>query len=342
MACAEPRLTALKVAHKGEIHRLRVDLQSFHFVDLQALVADTFTLAPPAFVIQYSDPEGDVLNVTSEAEYIEACRVFLSTADAVKSLRFTAVPRSQVAFQENVAEPILKAIEKLVETLKATMEKVKHEQWAQRAQTGVEQTGEAIKTGVGHTGEVFNRAAKDARESLEQTGEVLTRASFVARESLTAAGKTIQDIPFDKVLKETGDNLKLAAENIGSFANELVEEMRKLPVVTSGPIVPLTPMEPAVEQPMPTTTTAEPEWEQVDEQAATASVEEAPVVVAAEPEVVEVVATPVVSAEEQKWATQIAMIHDIIPGVDARQLIDRLEQCNGNVEVVVNALMEEM
>lgn len=326
MACAEPRLTALKIAHKGEIHRLRIDLQSFHFVDLQALVAETFMLAPAAFVVQYSDHEGDLLNVTSEAEYIEACRVFLSTADAVKSLRFTAVPRSQIAFQENVAEPILKAIEKLVETLKATMEKVKQEQWSQRAE---------------QTGEVLNRAATDARESLVHTGEVLTRASFVARESLTAAGKTIQEIPFDKVLKETGDNLKLAAENIGSFANELVEEMNKLPVVPWSPVVPMTPADVAVE-PTQSVAPTEAEWEQVDEQTTAPSVEEAPVVVVAEPEIVEVAVALVVSVEEQKWATQIAMIHDIIPGVDARQLIDRLEQCNGNVEVVVNALMEEM
>jgi len=337
-------LTAIKIAHKGEIHRLRVDLQSFHFADLQALVAETFALAPAAFVVQYNDPEGDVLNVTSQAEYIEACHVFLSTGDAVKSLRFTAVSRSQVAFQENVAEPILKAIEKLVETLKATMEKVKHEQWAQRAQSGVEQTGEAIKTGVEHTGDVLNRAAKDARESLEQTGEVLTRASLVARESLTAAGKSIQDIPFEKVLKETGDNLKLAAENIGSFANDLVEEMRNHPAVAVAPVTAApaaVPVETTVEQPAAPT---EAEWEQVDEQTSqtSPSVEEAPVVVVAEPEIVEVVAAPVVSAEEQKWSAQITMINDIIPGVEARQLVDRLEQCNGNVEVVVNALMEEM
>lgn len=339
MACAEPRLTALKIAHKGEIHRLRVDLHTFHFADLQALVAETFALAPTAFVVQYNDPEGDVLSVTSQAEYVEACRVFLSGGDAVKSLRFTAVSRSQVAFQENVAEPILKAIEKLVETLKTTMEKAKQEQWAQRAQSGVEHTGEAIKSGVGHTGEVLNRAAKDARESLEHTGEVLTRASLVARESLSAAGKSIQEIPFEKVLKETGENLKLAAESIGAFATELAEEVRKLPQVASPAApAPTTPVETPAQQPAPA---AEAEWEQV-EQAAPAPVEEAPVVVVAEPEVVEVVTAPAVSEGEQKWASQIAVIRDIIPSVNAHEIIDRLEQCNGNVEVVLNSLMEEM
>nr|AAO00845.1 Unknown protein [Arabidopsis thaliana] len=346
MACAEPRLTALKVAHKGEIHRLRVDLQAFTFEDLKALFAQTFSLSPNSFVVQYNDTEGDVLNVTSEDEYVEACRVFLSGADAVKSLRFTAVSRTQVAFQENVAEPILKAIEKLVETLKATMEKVKQEQWAQRAQSGVENTGEAIKTGVGHTGEALSRAAKDARESLEQTGEVLSRVANDARESLCAAGKSIQEIPFDKVLKDTGDNLKAAAEHIGAFANEVVDELRKLPATPIVPGVPTAPVAPAdLSHPVEPTPAevvqpAEPGWEQVEEQTQPASpVEETPVVVVAEPEIVEVVSAPAPSADELKWAAQIATIRDIFPEVDVQHVIERLEQCNGNVEVVLNALI---
>lgn len=337
MACTEPRLTALKIAHKGEIHRLRVDLMSFQYADLMTLVAETFALAPNAFVVQYADAEGDVLNVTSQAEYVEACRVFLASADAVKALRFTAVSRSQVAFQENVAEPILKAIEKLVETLKNTMDKVKHEHWAQRAQHGVEHTGEAIKCGMEHTGEVLHRAAKEARESLEQTSEVLNRASIAARGSLAAAGKTIQEIPFDKVLKETGENLKAAAEVFGAFANEIVEELRKIPVAAPAPA--------AAAAPVPTPS-ADPEWEQVEQVAPAfvpveeTQVEETPVVVVAEPEIVEVVTTPAVSPEEIKWGAHIAMVRDIFPEAEAHQIIERLEQCNGNVEVVLNAMME--
>ncbi|KAJ0410704.1 hypothetical protein ATCC90586_008289 [Pythium insidiosum] len=339
MACSEPRMTALKIAYKGELHRIRVDISSFSFEDLSALFSQTFALAPGSFVVQYNDPEGDVLNVTSQPEYVEACHIFLSNANEVKSLRFSAVTRAHVAFQENVAEPIVKAIEKLVETLKVAVEKVKQEQWAQRAHAGME-----------HTGDVLGRAAKDARESIcaaskdahetlcaasKEARESFTAASKEARESLSAAGKTIQEMPFDQMLKETTDGLKAAAEGISSFALELVDELKKIQIANTDAaaavaVQPEPPVAPTHVQ------VQEPEWEQVEE---AAPIEEAPVVVVAEPEVVEVVAP---SADELKWATQLAVVRDIFPGVATELVIDRLEQCNGNVEVVVNALMEQV
>ena len=81
-----------------------------------------------------------------------------------------------------------------------------------------------------------------------------------------------------------------------------------------------------------------------------ALVEEAPVVVkpvVARPVVVAapVVVEPVVAApseDEIKWSEEIFMVRNIFPGVETSEVVDRLEQCNGNVLVVVNALMEEM
>lgn len=46
--------------------------------------------------------------------------------------------------------------------------------------------------------------------------------------------------------------------------------------------------------------------------------------------------------EELKWSAELSMVRDIFPGVETAIVIDRLEQCNGNVQVVLNALMEEM
>ncbi|DAZ96266.1 TPA: hypothetical protein N0F65_008299 [Lagenidium giganteum] len=324
MACAEPRLTALKVGYKGEIHRIRIDLSVFKLDDLSNLFCSTFQLTPGSFVIQYKDAEGDCLNVCSEAEYVEACSVFLSSADAVKSLRFVAVPRAHVAFQENVADPILKAIEKLVETLNAAMDKVKQEEWAQRAQS-------AAQSGMERTNEAFKVAANDAR------------MSFVA------AKETIQEIPFDQVMKETAEGIKTAAEGLGAFAQEFVDEIRnmtqpapatQIEAAEPAAAAPAEAAEAAVEpaeaaeaavEPASASNSSDSEWEEVAAQTP-APVEETPVVV---PE-------PVVSEEEKKWAAELSLVRDIFPTMETARVIESLEQCNGNVEVVLNALMEEL
>lgn len=305
--------TALKLSYKGEIRRLRADLGAFTFVDLAALFESTFALAPGAFVVQYTDPEGDCVNVTTDAELAEACRVFQAGAEDAKALRFAAVSRSQVAFQENVAEPILKALEKLVETLNAAMDKVKHEEWAQKAQS-------TAQTGYEHTNEALRVAAKEARQSLH------------------AARQSLNDIPFDQIVKDTTEGLKYAAEGISDFAKEVVGELKNYHSSVAPAPSAAQAEEGVIADAVDIVAPAagsDSEWEQVSEQApAEVAVPVAEEVVVAEP-------APAVSEEELKWASEIATIRDFLPEVDAARIIDRLEQCNGNVQVVLNALFEE-
>lgn len=344
----------LKICHKGEIHRFYMDMDANSFDQLMELFRSTFNLRKDSFVVQYTDAEGDVITMTNEVEYRTALEAFKLEDGKFKTVRFSAVSRNQVVFQENVADPILKAIEKLVETLNAAMEKVKHEDWKLRAQSGVDYTNEALKN-----------AAKDARDSLH------------------SARQSIQEIPFDQMLKETTEGIKAAAEGISIFAKEVAEEMKKeklvqdategiktaaervsvfakdaveelknlqipqgmpmgfmptpVPVYTEAAVNTTEPV-PAQEEEVVAAevveiaqsapVSADSDWEQVAEQT-TPAVEE---------EIVEVV----VSEEEKKWTDQLATIRDIFPNVDTTRAVERLEEAKGDVEMVLNALMEEM
>ncbi|OQS06335.1 hypothetical protein THRCLA_01620 [Thraustotheca clavata] len=342
----EQRMTAIKIGFKGEIHRLRVDLASFTFTDLEKMFIDTFHLAQGAFVIQYKDNENDCLNVGSPSEFEEACNVFLSSGD-VKSLRFVAVPSMEAAFHDNVADPILKIIESLVESLNQAMEKVKSEQWKQRgeqfaakAQEKAQATGVVINEKMQQTGVVLNQAyqktVEESKVAFEAAKKSLNEIEF------DHLKKSLNDIDFDRLVKETSDGVKSAAETISAYAHQLVEEIQQLkerttvPAAAPAPIVPEEVKEEAVEEvvivPAPEEVVipaveeqveeqVEAEWEQIPE--------DAPVVVLPEP-------TP----EELKWAAQLALIREVFVDVDSDRAIALLEASNGDINVVLNSLFE--
>ncbi|KAH7462965.1 uncharacterized protein KRP23_13182 [Phytophthora ramorum] len=128
MASQQQQQVALKIAFNGDIHRTRVDLRGLSLAELTQLMAQTFRLRAGDFVVQYRDPEGDCVNVTTDAELLEAVRIFRSSTDPVQTLKFSASTRRQLAFQEEVTEPLVRSVETLVQALAVTLEQLKRDQ----------------------------------------------------------------------------------------------------------------------------------------------------------------------------------------------------------------------
>ncbi|KAG1693863.1 hypothetical protein DVH05_022783 [Phytophthora capsici] len=124
---SQQQQVALKIAFNGDIHRTRVDLRGFSLAELTQLMAQTFRLPVGDFLVQYRDPEGDCVNVTTDAEFQEAVHVFLSSQEPVQSLKFSAVTRRQAEFQEQVADPLVKSVEHLMQSLAVTLEQLKRD-----------------------------------------------------------------------------------------------------------------------------------------------------------------------------------------------------------------------
>ena len=112
----------LKIAFNGDIHRTRVDPRDLTLSRLTQLMAQTFRLSAADVVVQYRDAEGDCISVETDADVHEAVRAFHDAQQ--QSLKFSARTRRQVAFQEQVADPLVASVEQLMRALAATLEQL--------------------------------------------------------------------------------------------------------------------------------------------------------------------------------------------------------------------------
>nr|CCA25615.1 conserved hypothetical protein [Albugo laibachii Nc14] len=302
----------LKVVFKGEVHRIRICLEAFTLDELHNTFMRTFKLTPGSYIVRYKDSEGDCVNVVTDAEFEEARQLHTTGWNKnAKVLRFTAIMRHQAVFQETVAEPILKAIDKLMETLNIAMDKVKSEEWAQKAHTGVSHTRVAVK-----------------------------QVADGARESIIMARQNMQDISFEQVLKETADGLSSVAESISSYAQDIVgktaraaepEASEKPDEVGSDKI--------SVEK---QESNDESDWEKVAEIPAEAAAERALGAEDVDVQSDKVATTAANEVEEKQWANEVAVVQSVLPSIEDARAYELLEQLKGDVQQVVNALMGEI
>lgn len=358
MAAPTTAAVPIKLCYKDIVVRSRVGVQAFRLTPLQHLAASTFNLKADSLTLKYTDPEGDLVNLTKDEDLQLALQLFKSDGDETyATIRFTVVPSAGAVFKENVVEPVVKAMESLIETLDAAKENMKKEEWVQRAQSDAHVRNEVLKSAVADARESlqaaceriqeipFDQMVKDASAGIQRAAE---SAAVMAKEVVEDAKKeklvqdaaegiksaaegiskfakdAVEDVKKDQNLKDVAEGIKTAAEGLGEVAKEAVDELKSKVAPyfaqTSASVAPVS------------IDAGESEWEQVAEPApAVAAVEE-------EEEIVEVV----VSEDEKKWAEQLATIREIIPGADSTRAIAQLEQANGNVEIVLNALMEEM
>ncbi|KAF0734311.1 hypothetical protein DYB25_004579 [Aphanomyces astaci] len=93
---------SLKIGYRGEIYRIRVDLATFGFHDLQELFASTFSLCHGSIAIQYKDDQrGSIVTMRLTDDFHDACGSQFSQR---KSLRFFAVSNTEATFHGHVAE----------------------------------------------------------------------------------------------------------------------------------------------------------------------------------------------------------------------------------------------
>ncbi|OQR94602.1 hypothetical protein ACHHYP_01088 [Achlya hypogyna] len=189
---------ALKIGFKGEIHRIRVNLEAFGVADLHALFGATFSLAPGAFVVQYKAADASFVNVVSADDFALAVSQQRAAGDA-KCLRFFAVSRTEATFHENVIVGIRKALG----SFSTALDKVKAEPWVQD-----------LKLPDTFTASLGQAYAKTIAES---------------KATLANAKTSLAEIEVDKILASTKHNLRQAASGVSTYAHDIVESLQPKP-----------------------------------------------------------------------------------------------------------------
>lgn len=287
---ADAEVQVLKVEFKGEIHRVSTGLNELSFEALNRLMQSSFSLESGKYVIQYYNDKKERFVISDEDSFQNCLGMHESG-----SIRFIAQTKNAATLHD-ATEPLLKAIEKLLKKLNLAMQnvakKIKEDDWEGKCRRGFNATGEALR-----------------------------KAADETRDSLNVCKTKVQQYPYHDLMQETTESIKLAAQEISSFAKDLAHQIRNeyqpnatAPQTFTSPVV---VMDPVMEEPVFVETehpSVEEEWD--------------------------VVANSNETAAEKYWESQLKVVRDVFPEADSDIVIPLLEKNSGDVIIVVNQLAE--
>jgi hypothetical protein len=315
---------SIKIAFKGEMHRLSVASEGFTLEQLHSLFQTTYAM-PPNYTIQYKDNEGDIITVVNGVEFQEATRVFTKLNGDSKSMSFFAITRN--AFSE-VVEPMVKAVEDFAEKVASAATelviKAREQEWAQKAKTKCQEAGEVIKRSAKETGVIIERGAKEAGAVFDRSAK---EAGVAFQHGAAVTGEFIQEKSKEVAETEFVQQLVKFAEDVRVSITELVEQQKGVQDMSASTVE-----AEIVEVPAATEVAVAPVVEEV---AATEVVE----ATAASSEDWDIVAPPS-PVEQRKWDNEYNLIRDMFPEASYEQCESLLNRYNGNVQVVINAMMD--
>ncbi|DAZ98661.1 TPA: hypothetical protein N0F65_008787 [Lagenidium giganteum] len=123
---ADSSMVAVKLSYGGETHRVKTSLDEITFAALVLKVEELFPTRPAVWTFVYTDNEGDLVTANSDAELMEACRVFLklqntegdaeeaAASGAKRCLHFHVV--SKTTLKDRIA-PVVHAVEEFSATV---------------------------------------------------------------------------------------------------------------------------------------------------------------------------------------------------------------------------------
>jgi hypothetical protein len=310
-----------------EIHRVRVDLNSFTFMDLEALFQSTFHLDDqPDIVIQFFDASSSRHSIESQEDFLKACVMFYKqdAESQSKALRFVAQSRVSSSFT-TLMEPLIKVMQKI---LKQLTEAIKF----------ILATAKASD---------LNGTCK---RSLQATNDALLHAAEKTKTTFDNCKTKASEIQFKAFLHETAETMKLAAQDVSCFATDLASTIKADVADFTTQFAAVAPLEPTKDlESNENDVKIECAEESMDKEVVQDAIIPVEQEVTVEDEQVAMedgVMLEASNSDEEDWEmaneenVELAYITEAFPNADKEIVESLLVKYDNNAEMVMNVLMD--